>query len=680
MTENPLRSREHPLPFARIGAEHVVPGIREALREGEAGIEALLADLSFPTYESTLQRLDGAIEEVSRPARIVSHLASTCDSEALREAYAAVQPELTSFFARVGSDPRLFEKLRALSESKDVRKLDPLRTRHLEKWLRDLRRSGAALPEEEREKIVELRISLARLGKRFRENALDAGNAFTLDLTDEGDLAGLPDSVVTAARERAQAAGIEGWRFTLDAPSRVPFMENAERRELRQRMYEAQIRRATGGERDNRPLVREILALRRELAQRLGYGDYADLVLEERMVGSGERALAFVDDLAERTRPYFRAEAAELEAFAREELDLDPLEPWDVPFAAERMRRARYELDPEELRPYLSLDRVLEGLFTVAERLFGVRIREQPGARAWHPAVRLFEIHDEAGVQRGSFYADFFPRASKRDGAWMGDLLGGGPSAGGFRPHLAVIACNFTPPTREAPSLLTHDEVQTLFHEFGHLLHHSLSTVEIPERGGINVAWDFVELPSQLMENWTWEREALDLFARHYETGEPLPQALLERMLAARSFRGASAQMNQLGYGSVDLWLHTRFDPRGEEHPLEAVRPVWEEFAVHPEWVRPERLASFTHVFSGGYAAGYYSYKWAEVLDADAFGRFLAEGVLNPATGRAFRERVLERGDSADAAELFRAFRGRDPDPAALLRRTFGSVAPARAV
>ena len=521
--------------------------------------------------------------------------------------------------------------------------------------------------------MVELQIALARLGKRFRENALDAGNDFTLDLVDEADLAGLPESAVAAARERAQAAGVEGWRFTLDAPSRVPFLEHSEKRELRQRVYEAQVTRATSGDRDNRPLVREILALRREMAVRLGYTDYADLVLEERMVGNGSRALAFVDDLAERTRPRFRAEADELRDFASQELGLEELEPWDVAFAAERMRRARYELDPEELRPYLSLDRVLEGLFTLAEHLFGIHVREREIPELWHPEVRYFEIRDEQGVHRGSFYADFFPRKSKRDGAWMGDLVSGGPSAEGFRPHLAVIACNFTPPTREEPSLLTHDEVQTLFHEFGHLLHHSLSSVEIPERGGINVAWDFVELPSQIMENWTWEREALDLFARHYRTGDPIPQALLDRMLAARSFRGAASQMNQLGFASVDLWLHTRFDPASGADPLEEVRGVWAPFVENPHWVRTERLAGFTHVFSGGYAAGYYSYKWAEVLDADAFGRFVAEGVLNPETGRAFREMVLEKGDSEDAVELFRAFRGRDPDPEALLRRTFGT-------
>lgn len=673
MSDNPLLSRAFQIPFHRIRPEHVVPGVREALRAGQAEVEALLSDAGEPTYASSLERLDLAMERVARVANVVSHLASTCDSAELREAYATAQPEITAFFARVGSDPRIHARLSALAASQEGQALDPLRRRHLEKTLLELRRSGAALPEEDRERVVELRIELARLGRLFRENVLDAGNAFALDVTDEADLAGLPASAVAAARERAEAAGIEGWRFTLDAPSRIPFMEHSERRELRQRLYEALVTRATEGEHDNRPLIREMLVLRRELAERLGYRDYADLVLEERMVGTGERALGFVEDLAERIRPHFREEAQAAEEFAREELRLEDFHPWDAAFTAERMRRARFDLDPEELRPFFSLDRVLDGLFRLSERLFGVRVRERRIEEVWHPEVRFFEIHDEAGVHRGSFYTDFFPRSSKRDGAWMGDLITGGPTADGFLPHLAVIVCNFTPPTREEPSLLTHDEVQTLFHEFGHLLHHCLSTVEVPARGGINVAWDFVELPSQLMENWTWERDALDLFAHHFRTGEPLPQTLLDRMLAARRFRGASALSMQLGFATVDLWLHTRFDPRGTEDPLEAVGGVWKALLERPDWVRPERLASFTHVFSGGYAAGYYSYQWAEVLDADAFGRFLAEGVLNEATGRAFRETVLERGDSQDAMELFRAFRGRDPDPDALLRRNVGS-------
>lgn len=675
MTENPLLSQAFLIPFDQIRPEHVVPGVREALQRGHIEVEAMLADPSAPDYRSTLERLDQAMEAVGRVTRVVSHLAATRDSEALREAYAMVQPEITAFFARVSSDPRLFARLQSLSESEEGRALDRLRRRHLGKTLLELRRSGAALSEEEREKIVELRVSLAGLGKQFRENVMDAGNAFALDILDETDLAGLPDSAIVAARERAEAAGVDGWRFTLDVPSRIPFLEHSERRELRQRMYEAVVTRAAEGERDNRPLIGRMLELRRELAQRLGYRDYADLVLEERMVGDGQRALSFVDDLAGRIRPSFHEETRALEAFAREEIRIAQLEPWDVGFAAERMRRSRFDLDPEELRPYFSLDRALEGLFALAERLFGARITERSIREVWHPDVRFFEIHDHDGVHRGSFYGDFFPRSTKRDGAWMVDLITGGPAAEGFRPHLGAITCNFTPPTRETPSLLTHDEVQTLFHEFGHLLHHCLSTVEIPARAGTNVPWDFVELPSQLMENWTWEREALDLFARHFETAEPLPQVLLERVLAARRFRGATAMTRQLGFAYVDLWLHTRFDPSGDADPLEAVRDVWAPFMERAEWVRPERLASFTHVFSGSYAAGYYSYTWAEVLEADAFGRFVAEGVLNPETGQAFREAILERGDSEEAMDLFRAFRGRDPDPEALVRRTVGTGA-----
>ena len=673
--ENPLRSRAHRIPFDRIESDHVVPGVREALAEARAEVESVLGDETPPSYASTLGRLDEGMERLSRVVGVVSHLASTRDSAALRAAYAEVQPEVTAFFAQLGADARLYARLQRFARSEEARRLDALRRRHLEKTLRELRRSGAALPEAEKARVVELRVELARLGKDYREQLLDSTNEFALDVSDPEALAGLPESAVAAARERAVAAGVEGWRFTLDAPSRVPFLENAERRDLRERLYQALVTRATEAPHDNRPLIGRILELRRELAERLGYRDYADLVLEERMVGSGERALSFVADLAERTHPFMVAETEALESFSREKLEIPDLQPWDAPFAAERLRRERYSLDPEELRPYFALDRVLAGMFSIVERLFGARVREREIAEVWHPDVRFFEIHDEEGVHRGSFYADFFPRSDKRDGAWMHDLITGGATPEGFAPHLGVIVCNFTPPSGERPALLTHEEVQTLFHEFGHLLHHCLSTVEIPARGGTNVAWDFVELPSQLLENWTWEKEALDIFARHYRTQAPLPDALLERMLAARRFRGATQQMRQLGFAHVDLWLHTRFDPRAGVDVMEAARPVWALFSERPEWVRPERLASFAHIFSGSYAAGYYSYKWAEVLDADAFGRFQAEGVLNEATGRAFREQVLERGDSADAAELFRAFRGRDPDPEALLRRTLEDLA-----
>jgi oligopeptidase A len=667
--DNPLLSLDHPIPFDRIRPEHVVPAIRHALEEARRGLAELVESPGPRTYENTVQRLDDLLEPLDRAVGIAAHLVQVKDSPELRAAYDEVNPEIAAFYAGLPANEALWRALLAVTASAEESGLGGIRRRHLEKLVRTFRRAGADLTAEAKERAVALQVELSRLSQRFAENVLDATNGFELVVTDPADLAGLPESALERARADAAARGIEGWRFTLHAPSYIPFMEHAERRELRRQMHTAYTHRATDEGRDNRPLVREILARRRELARVLGYRDFADYQLEDRMAGSGAVALDFVRDLERRTRPHFELEVAELEDYARGTLGYDRLEPWDVAFVMERLRKERYELDPEELRPYFALDAVLDGLFEIVRRVFGVRVTERQGVPAWHPDVRFFEIHDQEGTHLGSFYADFFPREEKRGGAWMDDLITGGPRPDGFAPHLALIACNFTPPQGETPALLTHDEVQTLFHEFGHCLHHCLSRVEIPARAGTSVAWDFVELPSQILENWTWQREALDLFARHYRTGEPLPARLFERLHATRTFMGAYQQMRQLSFGIVDLELHTRFDPEGDIDPIAFGTEVLRPFAIRPDAANGMTLASFTHVFSGGYAAGYYSYKWAEVLDADAFSRFEREGVFNPQTGRAFVETILARGDSADPAELFREFMGRDPDPEALLRR-----------
>ncbi|HEX2094414.1 MAG TPA: M3 family metallopeptidase, partial [Longimicrobiaceae bacterium] len=448
----------------------------------------------------------------------------------------------------------------------------------------------------------------------------------------------------------------------------------AENRELRERLYTAYVNRACAGEHDNRPVIARVLELRRELAAILGYRDYADFRLDESMAGSGTRALEFEEDLTVRTRPYWERETQALAEFARAELGIQELQPWDTAFVAERMRRARYELDEEELRPYFALDRVLEGLFEIARRLFGVRVTERPVTEVWHPEVRFYEVHDEEGGFLGGFYADWFPRETKRAGAWMSGLFTGGPEEEGWIPHLASLTGNVSPPEGERPALLTHREVQTVFHEFGHLLHHVLSRVEVRARGGTRVSRDWVELPSQIMENWTWEREALDLFARHWETGEPIPAALFRKMRAARNLMAATYQMRQLSFGTLDLSLHVLYDPGRDGDAVSYAQRVLERFAVRPEFARNHFVTGFSHIFAGGYAAAYYSYLWAEVLDADAFTRFQREGLFNRETGRAFVDAVLSRGDGADPGELFRAFMGRDPDPAALLRRNLGEA------
>ncbi|HET9985685.1 MAG TPA: M3 family metallopeptidase [Longimicrobiales bacterium] len=668
-SNNPLLEEGYRIPFQRIRAEDVVPAVRAALEAARTGVAEVVALTGARTYANTIEALDDVLERLERVVAVARHLLGVKDSPALRAAYEAVNPEIAEFEASLTANPALWSAVRAFSETAEAAALDPVRRRHVAKWVRAFVRSGAALAAEARERAVRLKVEHARLTKRFAENVLDSTNAFELVVTDAAELAGLPETDVARARASAASKGLEGWRFTLHGPSYVGFMENAERRELRRVMYEAYTNRATEPERDNRPLLREILRVRRELARTLGYGDYADFQTEERMAGTGARALEFERDLLERTRPHFAAAVAELDAFARERLGYDRLEPWDAAFVVERLRKERYELDPEELRPFFPLDGVLAGLFETARRVFGLGIEEAPIEEVWHPDVRYFEVRDEAGTHIGSFYADFFPRTDKRGGAWMDALITGRPTAEGFAPHLALLAGNFTPPQAETPSLLTKDEVETLFHEFGHVLHQILSRVEIAARAGTNVAWDFVELPSQLMENWTWEAESLAVVGRHHRTGAPIPAELFRRLLAARTFMGAYYQMRQLAYGTVDLELHTRYDPEAAEDPLAFAEAVLRPFAIRPDAASPNMLASFTHIFSGGYAAGYYSYKWAEVLDADTFTRFEREGVFNRETGRAYVDAILSRGDSADPLELFREFMGRDPDPEPLLRR-----------
>ncbi|HEX8831131.1 MAG TPA: M3 family metallopeptidase, partial [Longimicrobium sp.] len=523
-------------------------------------------------------------------------------------------------------------------------------------------------------RVEEIKIEMSRILTEFSNHVLDSTNAWEMVLTDEADLAGLPESARAQARAAAQAQGVEGWRFTLHQPSWQPFMQYADRRDLRQALFQAYMNRASAPPHDNRPIIRRVLELRRELAGLLGFRDWADYALEDSMAQSGGRAVRFEEDLTARTRPYWEREKAELEAFARDELGMERLEPWDTSYVVEKMRLARYDLDAEALRPYFPMDRVLPGLFEVSRKLFGVTVRPVAPEEVWHPEVQLWEMEDEGGEVLGRFYTDWFPRESKRAGAWMNGLIVGGPRPWGWEPHLALIAANVSPPADGRPALLTHREVETVFHEFGHMLHHMLSRVEVPSLGSTHVPADWVELPSQIMENWTWERPALDLFARHWQTGEPIPDELFAKMRAARTFMAAHFQMRQLSFGTVDLDLHVAYDPASGEDPVERAKQVLGRFAHRPEFADDHFITSFSHIFSGGYSAGYYSYMWSEVLDADAFSRFEREGLFNADVGRAFVRSVLSRGDDTDPDELFREFMGRDPDPEALLRRNLGTA------
>jgi len=673
---NPLLSHDFLISFDQIHTEHVVPAIREALREAEAELARLTRDPAPRTYENTMRRLDDLVEKLGRTISPASHLVMVMNTPELREAYNTVLPEFSAFFARLPLNDALWRAIRDFAGSDEAAALTGVRRRHVERTVREFVRAGADLSPEGKARVEEIQVELSQLHTRFADNTLDATNAFELLITDASQLAGLPESARRQARANARAHGKEGWRFTLQQPSYGPFMQYAEDRALRRRMYEAFSFRAMDGELDNRPLIPRILELRRELAALLGYADFAEYRLEENMVGSGARALEFEHDLTRRTQPFWEREVQDLTAHAAE-LGLDPLEPWDVAFVAERLRMSRFDLDEEALRPYFPLDGVLHGMFEITHRLFGITVTERENPHVWHQEVRFYDVHDEDGTHLGSFYADWFPRESKRGGAWMDSFITGGPvEGGGFDPHLGLMVGNFTPPAEDVPALLTHREVETTFHEFGHLLHHCLSRVEVRARAGTSVPRDWVELPSQIMENWCWEKEALDLFARHHETGEPIPDEFYDRMWAARTFMGASHQMRQLSFGTVDLAMHIDFDPSADRDAVEFAQDVMAAFAIRPEFARNGFICTFTHVFAGGYAAGYYSYLWSEVLDADAFTTFRSAGIFDRETGRAFVDAILSRGDSAEPAELFREFMGRDPDPEALLRRNLGTTGP----
>ena len=666
---NPLLDRNFPVPFDRIGPGDVGPAVAETLTRANERIEELGAG-SGGSYGEVVGELDALTEQVERTWSPVSHLHNVDATPELREAYAAALPEITRFSSRLHHHEGLYRRLRDYAASPEGASLTGLRRRHLDRTLRDFRRAGAALNPADKKTLEDLRLELSELGRSFEEHLLEETAAYTKVVTDPDTLAGLPETALERAAQLAADRDEEGWLITLDMPSVQAVLQHADDRALRREIHAAYLDRCTVGERDNRPLVARILELRRQVAELLGYPDFPDYRLETLMARSGGQVRTFLDELIGRTRPFHDRDTSELAAHARSS-GLSALEPWDVGWLMEKLRKERFDVDDEMLRPWFPLDEVQSGLFEIAERLFGLSVERVANPAVWHPDVGFYEVRDEAGVHLGSFYTDWFPRETKRQGAWMDSLVSGGPTRdGGFAPHLGFVGGNFTPPTATRPALLTHREVRTLFHEFGHLLHHTSSRVEIPARGGVNVAWDWVEVPSQIMENWCWEREALDLFARHHETGDPLPDAMLERLLAARRFMGGWMQMRQLSFANLDLELHRTW--RGEvpvmDYAAQALRP----FVPSDRFVERHILPSFAHLFGGGYASAYYSYIWSETLEADAFSRFAEEGVLNAATGRAFRDSVLSQGDRRDPEELFRDFMGRGPDPGALVRRNLG--------
>ncbi|MDB4988294.1 MAG: oligopeptidase [Myxococcaceae bacterium] len=674
--ENPLLSYTFEVPFGAIKAEHVEPAVDTLLARARARLRELRESHGPRTYDNTLGVLDAATEELEHAMAVVGHLEAAANTPELREAYNAVQPKVSEFYANISLDGELYRALKEFAETPEARALEPARARFLKQTLEDFRRNGSELSPTDKTKVEQLSVELSRLTTQYSQQLLDATNAFEVVVTDPARLAGLPESAREAARESAAGRGVEGYRFTLQQPSYVAVLTYADDRALREQLYRAYNTRATVAPHDNRGLVAEIIKLRRDKAKLLGFDNFADLVLEDRMAKKGLKAQQFIAQLREATRPFFESENEQLLQFVNELQDKEQrprtvqLDPWDVSYYSEKLRKERYDFDEEELRPYFSVDGVLAGMFTLVSHIYGVRVERRTNAPTYHPDVRYYSVLDEAGGEIGAFYADLYPREDKRGGAWMGDFITGLPG-GHHKKHLGVMCANASPPTGGKPALLTHQDVETLFHEFGHLLHHLMGRANVRSLAGTRVAWDFVELPSMIMENFCWERTVLDFFARHYETDAPIPDALLEKLQRTRTFRAANMQMRQLGLASVDLQLHIDYDPARDGDVIHYARKIAQE---HTPALLPEdfaMIAGFSHLFSSpvGYAAGYYSYKWAEVLEADAFSRFAEAGVLSREVGAAFCASVLSRGNEADPMELYTKFMGREPSQAALLKR-----------
>jgi len=651
-------------------------------RDARAGIGASVRAAAADTpvhWDAFVAPLEDANERLSRAWGQVAHLHAVIDSPPLREAYNANLPKITQYYTELGQNEALFAKYRLLRDAPEFTALGAPRKAIVEHALRDFRLGGAALPADKKARFAEIQDEAARRSAKFSQNLLDATNAYSIVLEDPARVAGIPDDVLGAAREAAQKAGRAGWKFTLHMPSYLPVMQYAEDRALREAMYRAYATRASefgNAAWDNTPLIRRLLQLRREEAQLLGYASFADVSLVPKMASSPAEVIAFLEDLARRARPQAEHDADELRAFARDKLGIERLEAWDLAYAAEKLRLARYAFSDHEVKQYLPEDVVLEGLFRVAEALYGVRIRPAQAA-VWHPDVRFFEVLDPQGALLGQFYVDLYARESKRGGAWMDDAVTRRRRAARIQLPVAYLNCNFSRPTGGKPALLTHDDVSTLFHEFGHCLHHLLTRVEDLGVAGINgVEWDAVELPSQFMENFCWEWEVVARMTRHVDTGETLPRSLFERMLAAKNFHSGLAMLRQIEFAMFDMRLHTEFEPAGDATILSLLDDVRAKVAVLVPPAFNRFPNSFSHIFGGGYAAGYYSYKWAEVLSADAYSAFEesrdardgATGVLDPQTGARFRDEILAVGGSRPAAESFLAFRGRAPRVDALLR------------
>jgi oligopeptidase A len=672
---NPLLTNNSSLPlFSQIKPEHIEPAITQLLNEARSVVEQQLKTNTRYTWKNLIEPIENAEDRLNKAWSPVSNMNSVVNTDELRLAYNACLPKLSEYSTEMGQNVRLFNAYQFIANSEEYVSLDSAQKKIIQNALRDFKLSGVDLENEKKQRYKEISQELSRLASNYEENLLDATNAWSKHIRIEQDLEGLPDSAMAQAKQTAENQNLDGWMITLQSPSFQAVMTYANDRALRREHYEAYSTRASdqGPENeqwDNSLIMEQILALRHEKAQLLGFKNYAELSLATKMAKKPEDVMNFLEDLADKSWRQARKDLTELHEFAKQHYGIDDLQSWDLGYYSEKMRQHFYQLSQEEVKAYFPITHVLPGLFSVVEKLYGIQISEITDFETWHRDVRFFQINDESGELRGQFYFDLYARTKKRGGAWMDDCVGRKRFNGKIQIPVAYLTCNFTPPTDNEPSLLTHDDVTTLFHEFGHGLQHMLTKVDHLGVSGINgVEWDAVELPSQFMENWCWEQEALALISGHYQTGEVLPDSLFDKMLAAKNFQAGMIMVRQLEFSLFDFRIHKDYDPEKGGRIYEILEQVRAQVAV----IKPPKFNrfahSFSHIFAGGYAAGYYSYKWAEVLSSDAFSLFEEKGIFDHETGKAFLTTILEKGGTEAAMDLFINFRGRQPSIDALLR------------
>jgi len=662
-------------PFKKIKPAHIVPALDELLTKGRQLTEQLLAENTEYTWENLVHPLEVVDNEIERMWAPVSHMNGVVNTPELREAYTTCLPRLSEYSTEMGQNKKLYEALKQIQQNQDKLGLNKAQRKSLEDSLKGFHLSGVDLPKEKQQEFAEISKTLSTLTSKYSDNVLDATNAWVKQIDDIKRLEGLPETAIEQAQQAAKQRDLTGWAVTLEFPSYYAVMTYADDRELREEMYRAYSTRASDQADnpafDNSKIMGEILQLRQKKAALLGFNNYAELSLDTKMAESPQQVITFLEELADKSLPFAKQEYQELQTFAQQELGLDDVQAWDLGYVSEKLKQKRYAISDEDLKPYFPVNKVLDGLFRLVEKLYGVSIKENKTVESWHDDVRFYEIYDENTELKARFYLDLYARQNKRGGAWMADFCNRFKTENGIQTPVAFMTCNSAPPAGDKPALFTHNEVVTLFHEFGHGLHHMMTQVDYLDISGISgVEWDAVELPSQFMENWCWEREALDLFAEHYATGEKLPDELFEKMQAARHFQSAMGMVRQLEFSLFDMRIYQDPSIDNAEKIQQVLDATRQQVAVvHPPSFNRFQHG-FSHIFAGGYAAGYYSYKWAEVLSADAFARFEEEGLFNPEVGKSFLKEILEVGGSRPAMESFKAFRGREPKVDALLRHS----------